>query len=188
MVVVLFSCLLILGCQNKNSLSVSEKTSEDKTVLPDKKHLSNKDVIKFLSTDYQIVYRIEDMRTDVQKALFKKIPRSRIANPNEKFNDSDYVEDCNIPQRRLIFAGNSPESCFICYEQGGYVPQINLWIFSVKKNKVRLVFNALIDDSLENVQELKNIVRSGDIYTDADSIDIGINGVYTGFYVHGYCD
>jgi hypothetical protein len=59
---------------------------------------------------------------DRLKAAFAKITKQNkfsLANPDEDYQATDFVEDPKLPFRRLVIAGKCEEFWFIHYEQGG---------------------------------------------------------------------
>jgi hypothetical protein len=42
-----------------------------------------------------------------------------MANPDQKFEATDVIQDASVPRKRLIFAGVADNKCFVHYEQGG---------------------------------------------------------------------
>lgn len=121
----------------------------------------NKELIKFLSTDYQVVYKTEEIQSNILNALYEKFAGKKIANPDEEFNPTDVIYDENIPQRRLVFAGSSSNSWFVCYEHGGYGYHCHLIIFSTEKEKVQIMFNGSHFYKPQNLKQLKQWVSDG---------------------------
>ena len=77
-------------------------------------------VQKFLNGDFVIVKDVKALPRPVLQA-FTEVGGSRpvMANPDEKFEETDFITDSSIPRARLIFAGGSGDRCFVHYEQEG---------------------------------------------------------------------
>jgi len=101
----------------------------------------DKCIDKYVSTNYEIVYRVEEIPESIHKLLLNKFNNKGFANPNEDFNPTDVIWDHNLPQRRLVFAGNSPDSWFVCYEHGGIGYHCHMIIFSIENKEMQVLFN-----------------------------------------------
>jgi hypothetical protein len=167
-IITLIAGAMFWGCKGQNLV---EEKNIDKAVATKKPESTNETITKFLSTDYQVVYKTEEIPKNVQNILLKRFSERELinpnlANPNEEFNATDFIEDPNIPRRRLVFAGLSPDSWFVCYEHGGRGKHCHLVIFSVKENRVQLNFNGTFFYKPADVTELKQWVYYGEVTDD----------------------
>jgi len=165
-IITLIAGAMFWGCKGQNLV---EEKNIDKDVSTKKSESTNETIAKFLSTNYQVVYKTEEIPKNVQNILLKRFSEHELinpnlANPNEEFNATDFIEDPNIPRRRLVFAGLSSDSWFVCYEHGGRGKHCHLVIFSVKESRVQLNFNGTFAYRPNNLGELKQLVLSGRVY------------------------
>ena len=89
------------------------------------------------------INKAEKIQSNVSNTLYEKFAGEKLANPDEKFNPSDVIDD-NLPQRRLVFAGNSSNSWFVCYEHGGYGLHCHLIIFSIERTSIFTINPSLL--------------------------------------------
>jgi hypothetical protein len=114
----------------------------------------------FLARQYKVTTNVADLPSDVRTALFERMHFDpRLANPGEHFNSTDVINS-KYPMRRLIVAGGSPTSWFICYEHGGYAYHRQLVIFTINAGKPRLEFSGRFFAAVHNYQELKDAVKN----------------------------
>src|SRR5215469_1668486 len=74
---------------------------------------------EFLSADYRIVRNVSDLPAGIRKLYSPKTgSHVVIADPGDYFNEGDIIVG-DLPTRRLIFAGVTPDRAFIHYEKGG---------------------------------------------------------------------
>jgi hypothetical protein len=78
------------------------------------------DLLNFLSADFKIIYKVNDLpRPVLQMFTEPGTSRRTLADPGKKFLAGDVIYDSSLPRKRLIFAGEAPDRCFVSYEQGG---------------------------------------------------------------------
>jgi len=147
------------GCRSKYIVLAPEKKQNIHGANLVKASSSfDKCIDKYVSTSYEIIYRVEEMPESIHKILLNKFNNKGFANPNENFNPSDVIWDPNIPQRRLVFAGNSPDSWFVCYEHGGEGRHCHLVLFSIENEKMQVMFNGTYFYNPQNPNQLKQLV------------------------------
>ena len=85
---------------------------------------------RFLDGDFTIIKAVKALPAPVLR-VFTEQGGSRllIANPGEKFLDTDFIYDSSIPRMRLIFAGVFKDRCFVHYEHGDYTQMYFLEFF-----------------------------------------------------------
>jgi len=88
--------------------------------------LSEGEIQKFLSQDSTLVRRVESLPPSVFRAYAE---RKGLANPGEHFEAYADITDVNVPNKRLIFAGVSGDTCFVYYEQGGSARSYDVALF-----------------------------------------------------------
>ena len=102
-----------------------------------------------------------DKIPDIIKALKVSVNtngQNIMANPNENFNETDVVEDENLPFRRLLFAGKSREYCFIYCEVGGFGYHLSFILFQIHKNKLIPVLALTMFNKKKSVEQLKESI------------------------------
>jgi hypothetical protein len=76
--------------------------------------------IELLQDDFSIINKVRNLPPAVLRRFTEKGgSRLVLADPNANFNPGDVIWDASVPQRRLIFAGESKDKCFVHYERGG---------------------------------------------------------------------
>jgi hypothetical protein len=87
----------------------------------------------FLAGDYKILRRVSDLPAAIQR-LYTVKGESRIAmaDPGQKFESTDVIEDPALPRRRLILAGVAQGRAFLHYEEGGIVHSYVLELFRLE--------------------------------------------------------
>lgn len=129
---------------------------------------------KLLLGDFTVVHRFQNLPDRCQESFLssfsnpggKGISIADIANPGELFQFSDALVP-NLPYRRLVFAGQQHDKCFIYYQDGGHMyasfclavidegSEKPIWIgnewgkpaASISELRQRLSANAFRDDS-----------------------------------------
>jgi hypothetical protein len=87
--------------------------------------------------------------------LFEQ-PVLRMANPGEKYQANDVLEDEPPPPlRRLVFAGVSKDKCFVHYERGGWVHGYYVVVFQLSSPR--------IDNSALPIWGGVGVTRAGDL-------------------------
>lgn len=111
---------------------------------------------EFIDTQFNIVINRDQIRGDViSKLSGKGVP---IANPGEKYNDTDLV-DFSYPSRMILFAGESNDLVFVHYMQGGFVSLSALYLAKFDGNKVLFECNYFLPKA-NTLDELKNVFMS----------------------------
>lgn len=107
------------GLQKKDS------TAAHKLSAAEKAHI--------LDGDFTIEYKVDRLPDSLKSAFARlaKQPEFKMANPDEKFEATDYISDPELPTRRLIFAGVSKNRYFIHYEHGGRGYHHDVVVFDV---------------------------------------------------------
>jgi len=182
-VVLCFICfaLMPMGCathekqvdslkwkNDANSIYKQQNENKEGSVTVDSMEPIKEADKEFISTDYQIVYKAGEIPKNVRNALFEKLNGEKIAETNEQFNAGCVIRDPKVPRRRLVFAGNSNNSCFVCYEHGGIGLHCHLIIFSVDKEKVQITFNGSYFYKPENIKQLKQWVNENKFDSASD--------------------
>lgn len=97
------------------------------------RRLSAAEKAHILDGEFTIEYKV-DRLPDSLKSAFSSLAKEhefKMANPGEKYQETDYVSERELPWRRLIFSGISKGRYFIHYEKGGIAHTFYLAIFDV---------------------------------------------------------
>ncbi|MBW4699992.1 MAG: hypothetical protein KME03_19240 [Aphanocapsa lilacina HA4352-LM1] len=101
----------------------------------------------------------------VQMANLLRQASLQLANPGQKLQKAG-DDDPMVPQRRLIFAGISPDYCVVVYEQYAYsVKGIvgTVLVYSLAGNTARLVGGGVTRSDIGDLAQLKTAVKKGEI-------------------------
>ncbi len=72
-------------------------------------------------------------------AALTRETRFEMANPGERYQESDVIREEGLPWRRLIFAAVRQNRCAIDYEKGGRGKTLYLVVFDTSKNPATFV-------------------------------------------------
>jgi len=113
----------------------------------------------FLATDYTLIATVEGLPMPIQAALFGRMKHDpRLANPGARFNATDVV-DPEYPMRRLIVAGHTPTSWFICYENGGRGYHRTLVIMASDAGTPRIVFAGRFTATVRSYTDMRAAIE-----------------------------
>lgn len=99
-------------------------------------------------------------------AILAKEPDFKMANPGEKYQETDVVTDPALPFRRLLFAGVSKEKYFIHYEKGGISHSYHVAVFAVNPDgKVNFLWGGPGTRAASDLAQLRMMVSAG-IFAD----------------------
>ena len=89
-------------------------------------------------------------------------PRLLMANPGQKFEETDVILDATVPRERLIFAGVAGDRSFVHYEKGRYVHSYILEIFGpTSTGKLGPLYGGYCDAPATNFQDLRSLLIPG---------------------------
>jgi len=109
----------------------------------------------FLTADYKIVEKVADLPTGIRK-LYMANDGSHIAiaDPGDDFNATDIIVR-NLPSRRLIFAGVTPDRAFIHYEMGGIWRSYMVVLFRLESPDTAVALWRMYCDPAQSLEEIK---------------------------------
>lgn len=113
---------------------------------------------EFLQDEF-VIYTTLD---SIPAPIFNAIPTTSseavtvMADPGEDYNETDTVENPNLPFSRLIFAGQSDQIWFIYSEEGGVGRYNRLVLYKYSIGQVELL-NELTILTYQNVADLEGL-------------------------------
>jgi hypothetical protein len=121
---------------------------------------------QFLEGDFAIVKDVKTLPRLVVEAFTERGgSRLLIANPGQRFEVTDVLDDESVPRERLIFAGVLNGKCFLHYERGGYAPEYILAFLNVASTSgVKMLWQGHCSGPATNLQELRLNVTNGGCY------------------------
>jgi hypothetical protein len=115
------------------------------------------------SEDLSIVTRVEELPKSVRAALAQKLHQAELDMGDRDHKINAHCADCLV--FRLIFAGISPEGCFVYYSVIGLAPSYQIILFDTKTQKRARplwVARGVLDDDLD---ELRSSVAKGEFHS-----------------------
>src|SRR5438105_4923993 len=107
----------------------------------------------FLTSNFEMVYTVEALPKEVAEQI------RPIANPSESFNSSDLM-DPNLPSKRIVFGGISPQFTFVLCDQGGFAPFRCLLLFPLSDSSPVIqrmyTFRSYVSDFPAVKKEIEN--------------------------------
>jgi len=153
------SCVFLIGCKHKNEPNSGQIHPSD---------TNNSALAWVLKGDYQVVKSFYDLPKDVRIAILpepsKSVRLGRMANPNERFNSTDVIED-DLPMRRFITGGFSKDYAFVFYEHGGRGYNQPFVILKREMGKANIILLAYLfeENGTMSLNQLKSIIKSNRI-------------------------
>jgi mono/diheme cytochrome c family protein len=103
------------------------------------------------------------------KSAFAQLAGERyfnMANPGEKFQVTDVIDEPGLPWRRLFFAGISNDKYFIHYEKGGIAHSSHLAVFAVNSDgKVSFLWGGP-GPAAKDLAQLRTMLAAGKFADD----------------------
>ena len=100
----------------------------------------------------------EETQKSIQRLAEFKEAMSEIANPGERCNLSDCLDE-PLPVRQLIYAGVSDNSCFIYYTRGGFIWHNIVAVYSLENKSSKFSFKVSFQGTSDlTINELKETV------------------------------
>jgi hypothetical protein len=174
-------CVFLTGCANKNEPTPFEKPLSD---------TNNPALVWILNGDYKVVKSFYELPKDVRIVIIPepyefsqkmidslrksgwteeqikkhkediKIVDGRMANPNERFNGTDVIEE-DLPMQRFITGGFSDSYAFVFYEQGGFIYSQPLVVMRRNGGKANIIFSG--NGGGKTLDNLKSFIKKGKI-------------------------
>jgi hypothetical protein len=142
---------------------VSRPLGEGRRIQPSAIGISQSAWLEFLNRDFNIVTDVRALPDPVlQKYTEQGGSRLLMANPGQKFEATDVIQDASMPRERLIFAGVAGDKCFVHYERGGYAHTYVVEFFGVTSpESVEPLWSGYCDAPAANIQDLRSRVIHG---------------------------
>jgi hypothetical protein len=115
-----------------------------------------------LDGNVRIIGTVQELPSQLKSAFvaLTREPKFEMADPGHDFQIGDFVVK-DLPMRRLIFAGISPERIFMHYETGGGRGHIYYFVlFSGGPPQTKLMWGATLPRAAANFAELRAIVST----------------------------
>jgi hypothetical protein len=126
-------------------------------------NMSSAERREFLNADYRIVRKVADLPAGIRKLYtVKGGSRVAIADPGEKFEATDVINDPDLPSRRLIFAGVAQDRAFIHYEEGGIVHSHMVELFRLESPDIAVGLWSAYCGPAKSPEEMKQLVLAED--------------------------
>jgi hypothetical protein len=153
--------------------AISRSAAKDEEMDPDAVHLSkipaiNSENNHLLDGDFMIVYRMHDISQSCWNSLSSSFANNpgtiskggaiSFADPGQPAQYGDSIIP-NAPFRRLVFAGQSPRTCFVYFQHGGADhPSYCLAVIDDAKGKTIWVGEAR--KKARNLRELRSLLST----------------------------
>jgi hypothetical protein len=159
-------CLLyLLAWPSGHSVSRAAIFSEahDHAYVPPFHTLSLNQKAHVLDGEFSIERKVDHLPKRL-KTAFSALSGQRdfkMANPGEKYQDTDVIVEPGLPFRRLLFAGISKDKYFIHYEMGGYAHSVHIAVFGVdSENRVKFSWGGPVPPA-KDLMQLRSEVAAG---------------------------
>ena len=133
------------------------------------KQLSRPEKERLLDGSFKKVATTEAMPPKVKEA-FAAITGERsfaLANPGQKYQETDVVSEPGLPVRRLLFAGAKDDEWFVHYERGGIGHGDYIVVFKVDaQHAVQFLWGGAGFHGAKNLDELRKMVAAGQFSDD----------------------
>lgn len=117
----------------------------------------------FLSADYRIVRKVSDLPAGIRKLYtVKGGSRVAIADPGERYEATDVIDDPDLPRRRLIIAGVALDRAFIHYEEGGIAHFYRVELFRLEPPDRAVGLWSGYRGPTKSLEEMKKLVSEED--------------------------
>jgi hypothetical protein len=109
------------------------------------------------------VAHVRDLPLRVREALAALFQSETVvmADPGEEFQATDVITKLNLPFRRLVLAGCSPEHCLVEYERGGIAHTYEIALFAVSEKQATLLWGGWTKGAASDLSDLKSLVIQG---------------------------
>jgi mono/diheme cytochrome c family protein len=117
-------------------LSLKRPSNSAVNYVPPHHRISVAEKAHILDGDFSIEINAGRLPANL-KSAFAQLAGERyfnMANPGEKFQVTDVIDEPGLPWRRLFFAGISNDKYFIHYEKGGIAHSSHLAVFAVNSD------------------------------------------------------
>lgn len=92
-------------------------------------------------------------------------PFLHMADPNEPFQETDFVVDGSLPWRRLLLAGVGSRHSFVLYESGGFAPSLHLVVLRHRAAGVDFLWGGQPRFVVRDVADWTDLLEKGMTYT-----------------------
>jgi mono/diheme cytochrome c family protein len=126
--------------------------------------LSAAEKAHILDGDFTVEKNVDRLPANLKSAFasLAKMPDFKMANPGEKYQETDVISELGLPSRRLIFAGISKDRYFIHYEKGGIFHSYHLAVFDVSpEGKVTFHWGGAGGPAANDLAQLRKMVSAG---------------------------
>jgi mono/diheme cytochrome c family protein len=145
-------------------VSLKHPADPPKTSSPPVHMLSPVEKAHVLDGEFSIEKNVTRL-PDSLKAVFAHLTGEtdfKMANPGEKYQETDVVAEPGLPIRRLLFAGTSKEKYFIHYEKGGIAHTYHVAVFAVNpEGKVNFLWGGPGTHAATDLAQLRTMVFAG---------------------------
>jgi hypothetical protein len=158
-----YLCCIAVSAQQQAQTSDSGKRFHKRLSKAEKEHI--------LDGLFTSVATTGSMPQNAKQA-FRTItdePSFALADPGQKYQDTDVITEQDLPSRRLVFAGVKGDEWFVHYERGGYVHSYLIVVFKLKaQDQFQFLWGGAGFQGAKDVQELRKMIAAGQFSDDHD--------------------
>jgi hypothetical protein len=117
-----------------------------------------------LDGDFLIVNTVDHLPNELKSAFshLAGMHDFAMANPGEKYQETDVIVEEGLPFQRLLFAGISHNKYFIHYEEGGFSHSYHVAVFGVDSaGKLKFLWGGPGFQSAKDLKQLRTMVAAG---------------------------
>jgi hypothetical protein len=137
------------------------------TYSPEQFHhvVSKAEKKRVLDDEFTVVRSTEEIPHELKQAFAAATGQQQfaLANPGQKYQVTDVIDEPGLPVRRLLFAGESRKSWFIHYESGGIGHSYAVLVFGkAQKGGVQFFWGGAGSEGAKDLEDLRNKIAAGD--------------------------
>jgi hypothetical protein len=124
---------------------------------------------RVFDSEFRVVRSAEEIPNELKQAFAAATGQQQfaLANPGQKYQVTDVIDEPGLPLRRLLFAGESQKDRFIHYEHGGIGHSYAVLVFSkAEEGGVQFFWGGVGSQGAKDLEDLRNKIAAGDFRDD----------------------
>jgi hypothetical protein len=148
-----------------------QPTTAKNSYSPEQFHrvLSQAEKKRVLDDEFSIMRSTDEIPHELKQAFAAATGEQQfsLANPGQKYQVTDVIDEPGLPVRRLLFAGESRRCWFIHYEHGGLGHGYVVLVFSkVRMGGLQFLWGGAGSEGAKDLNDLRNEISAGEFRDD----------------------